>query len=44
MSITTQPSRQSEFAESFSVQQLCYTRCPVPTAPGRTPEDSAIDR
>jgi ABC-type nitrate/sulfonate/bicarbonate transport system substrate-binding protein len=34
MSVTTQPSRQIDFAKSFSVQQLWYTRCPVPTASG----------
>jgi sulfonate transport system substrate-binding protein len=34
MSVTTQPSRQSEFAKSFSVEKLWYTRCPVPTASG----------
>jgi ABC-type nitrate/sulfonate/bicarbonate transport system substrate-binding protein len=34
MSVTTQPSRQIYFAKSFSVSQLWYTRCPVPTASG----------
>lgn len=34
MSVTTRASRQNDFAKSFSVQQLWYTRCPVPTASG----------
>jgi sulfonate transport system substrate-binding protein len=34
MSVTTQASRQGDFAKSFSVRQLWYTRCPVPTASG----------
>ena len=34
MSVTAQPSRQDDFAKSFSVSELWYTRCPVPTASG----------
>jgi sulfonate transport system substrate-binding protein len=34
VSVTTQPLRQDEFAKSFSVTELWYTRCPVPTASG----------
>lgn len=34
VSVTTQPLRQIHFAKSFSVSQLWYTRCPVPTASG----------
>ena len=34
MTVTTQPLRHDDFAKSFSVSQLWYTRCPVPTASG----------
>lgn len=34
MTVTAQPERQNKFARSFSVRQLWYTRCPVPTASG----------
>jgi sulfonate transport system substrate-binding protein len=34
MTVTAQPTRQDDFAKSFSVRQLWYTRCPVPTASG----------
>jgi len=34
MSVTTQPLPQDQFAKSFSVTELWYTRCPVPTASG----------
>jgi ABC-type nitrate/sulfonate/bicarbonate transport system substrate-binding protein len=34
MGVTTQPQTQVDFAKSFSVETLWYTRCPVPTASG----------
>jgi sulfonate transport system substrate-binding protein len=34
MSVTAQSPRQNDFEKSFSVHELWYTRCPVPTASG----------